>query len=76
MHVENNNHNHNHKIRDLKDVYCKCKRESYGKMIQCDNPDCGEWFHYECIGLKENYEPKEEWFCSDKCRLKAKKRFK
>ena len=74
IHIENNIHNH--KIRDLKDVYCKCKRESYGKMIQCDNPDCGEWFHYECIGLKENYEPKEEWFCSDKCRLKAKKRFK
>ena len=74
IHIENNVHNH--KIRDLKDVYCKCKRESYGKMIQCDNPDCGEWFHYECIGLKENYEPKEEWFCSDKCRLKAKRRFK
>ena len=45
-------------------------------MIQCDNPECGEWFHYECIGLKESYEPKEEWFCSDKCRLKAKRRFK
>ena len=74
IHIENNIHNH--KIRDLKDVYCKCKRESYGKMIQCDNPDCGEWFHYECIGLKENYEPKEEWFCSDKCRLKAKRIFK
>ena len=74
IHIENNIHNH--KIRDLKDVYCKCKRESYGKMIQCDNPDCGEWFHYECIGLKENYEPKEEWFCSDKCSLKAKRRFK
>ena len=74
IHIENNVHNH--KIRDMKDVYCKCKRESYGKMIQCDNPDCGEWFHYECIGLKENYEPKEEWFCSDKCRLKAKRRFK
>ena len=74
IHIENNIHNH--KIRDMKDVYCKCKRESYGKMIQCDNPDCGEWFHYECIGLKENYEPKEEWFCSDKCRLKDKRRFK
>ena len=74
IHIENNIHNH--KIRDMKDVYCKCKRESYGKMIQCDNPDCGEWFHYECIGLKENYEPKEEWFCSDKCKLKAKRRFK
>ena len=40
IHIENNIHNH--KIRDMKDVYCKCKRESYGKMIQCDNPDCGE----------------------------------
>ena len=74
IHIENIN-----KIRDLKvlkDVYCKCKRESYGKMIQCDNPECGEWFHYECIGLKESYEPKEEWFCSDKCRLKVKRRYK
>ena len=70
VHIENNN-----KIRDLKDVYCKCKRESYGKMIQCDNPECGEWFHYECVGLKESYEPKEEWFCSDKCR-KVKRRYK
>ena len=74
IHIENINKIRD--LRDLKDVYCKCKRESYGKMIQCDNPDCGEWFHYECIGLKENYEPKEEWFCSDKCRLKAKRRFK
>ena len=74
IHIENNINNKI--IRDLKDVYCKCKRESYGKMIQCDNPECGEWFHYECIGLKESYEPKEEWFCSDKCRLKAKRRYK
>ena len=73
IHLENNK---NKMIRDLKDVYCKCKRESYGKMIQCDNPECGEWFHYECVGLKESYEPKEEWFCSDKCRLKSKRKYK
>ena len=73
IHIENNK---NKMIRDLKDVYCKCKRESYGKMIQCDNPECGEWFHYECVGLKESYEPKEEWFCSDKCRLKSKRKYK
>ena len=73
IHMENNK---NKMIRDLKDVYCKCKRESYGKMIQCDNPECGEWFHYECVGLKESYEPKEEWFCSDKCRLKSKRKYK
>ena len=74
IHIENINKIRD--LKDLKDVYCKCKRESYGKMIQCDNPECGEWFHYECIGLKESYEPKEEWFCSDKCRLKAKRRYK
>ena len=74
IHIENINKIRD--LKDLKDVYCKCKRESYGKMIQCDNPECGEWFHYECIGLKESYEPKEEWFCSDKCRLKVKRRYK
>ena len=74
IHIENINKIRD--LKDLKDVYCKCKRESYGKMIQCDNPECGEWFHYECIGLKESYEPKEEWFYSDKCRLKAKRRYK
>ena len=54
------------------DVYCKCKRESYGKMIQCENPDCGEWFHYECIGIKEGSEP-EEWYCSEKCKRSREK---
>jgi len=54
------------------DVYCKCKRESYGKMIQCDNPECGEWFHYECIGIKEGDEP-EEWYCSEKCKKSREK---
>ncbi len=60
-------------LEDIKlDVYCKCKRESYGKMIQCDNPQCAEWFHYECIGIKEGDEP-EEWYCSEKCKEIAKK---
>ena len=41
-------------------------------MIQCENPDCGEWFHYECIGIKEGNEP-EEWYCSEKCKEHVKK---
>ena len=53
-------------------VYCKCKRESYGKMIQCDNPNCAEWYHYECIGIKEGHEP-EEWYCCEKCKEIGKK---
>ena len=60
-------------LEDIKlDVYCKCKRESYGKMIQCDNPQCADWFHYECIGIKEGDEP-EEWYCSEKCKEIGKK---
>lgn len=47
---------------DKKDVFCKCHRQSFGLMIQCDN--CGEWFHYECVNLVEGYEPKDkEWYC-------------
>ncbi len=65
--------NSNKVVEDMKlKVYCKCKRESYGKMIQCDNPNCAEWFHYECIGIKEGHEP-EEWYCSEKCKEIGKK---
>lgn len=45
-------------------TYCFCNQVSYGEMVACDNPDCKiEWFHYGCVGLKE--QPKGKWFCSD-----------
>ncbi|XP_057959993.1 PHD finger protein ING1 [Malania oleifera] len=45
-------------------TYCLCNQVSYGEMVACDNPDCKiEWFHYGCVGLKE--QPKGKWFCSD-----------
>lgn len=32
-------------------------------MIGCDAPDCKiEWFHLNCIGLKES--PEGSWYCS------------
>ena len=31
-------------------------------MIECDN--CGDWFHYECVNIKEGFEP-EKWYCED-----------
>ena len=38
-------------------LYCFCDGPSHGNMIACDNEECArEWFHYECVGLKE--EPK------------------
>nr|GEW30613.1 PHD finger protein ING1 [Tanacetum cinerariifolium] len=45
-------------------TYCHCNQVSYGEMVACDNPDCKiEWFHYGCVGLKE--QPKGKWYCND-----------
>jgi inhibitor of growth protein 4 len=42
-------------------VYCSCKRVSFGQMVACENPDCFiEWYHFGCVGLKE--EP-NVWYC-------------
>lgn len=43
-------------------TYCICNQVSWGEMIACDNPDCKiEWFHFQCVGLKEH--PKGKWYC-------------
>ncbi|GMP77709.1 hypothetical protein CsSME_00033887 [Camellia sinensis var. sinensis] len=45
-------------------TYCFCNQVSYGEMVACDNPDCKiEWFHFGCVGLKE--QPKGKWYCSE-----------
>eukprot|EP00262_Sarcandra_glabra_P014526 TRINITY_DN4270_c1_g1_i1.p1 TRINITY_DN4270_c1_g1~~TRINITY_DN4270_c1_g1_i1.p1 ORF type:complete len:224 (-),score=45.51 TRINITY_DN4270_c1_g1_i1:535-1206(-) len=45
-------------------TYCFCNQVSYGEMVACDNPDCKiEWFHYGCVGLKE--QPRGKWYCSN-----------
>jgi len=44
------------------EVFCTCKRQSFGKMIACEK--CGRWFHFECVGIAENNEP-DKWFCID-----------
>ena len=44
-------------------TYCLCHQEAFGDMVACENSDCPiEWFHYPCVGLKE--EPVEAWYCS------------
>ena len=50
-------------------VYCKCKKPSFGDMIECENPKCpnGQWFHYSCVEITEGKEPTDEWFCSEQC---------
>ncbi|XAR62737.1 hypothetical protein NMG60_11017598, partial [Bertholletia excelsa] len=56
-------------------TYCFCNQVSYGEMVACDNPDCKiEWFHYGCVGLKE--QPKGKWFCSDCAGTKGRRKTK
>ncbi|GAA5991339.1 hypothetical protein JCM11641_004804 [Rhodosporidiobolus odoratus] len=50
--------------------YCFCQRPSFGEMIGCDARDCKiEWFHLNCIGLKES--PEGSWYCSQ-CETRMK----
>ena len=56
---------------------CRCPTDSSSpplQMIGCDAPDCKiEWFHLNCIGLKES--PEGSWYCSQcEPRMKAQGR--
>ena len=43
-------------------LYCSCRGEEHGQMIQCENPTCKYgWYHYSCIGMKRT--PKGSWYC-------------
>ncbi|CAD8170839.1 unnamed protein product [Paramecium octaurelia] len=54
-------------------LYCKCQKPSFGSMVMCDNQQCSkQWFHLECVKLKEFPPQKEPWFCSSKCRKEGK----
>ncbi|CAH2052822.1 unnamed protein product [Thlaspi arvense] len=48
-------------------------RKNYGEMIACDNNECKiEWFHFGCVGLKE--QPKGKWYCSDCATVKKSRK--
>ncbi|PON36117.1 Zinc finger, FYVE/PHD-type [Parasponia andersonii] len=54
-------------------TYCFCNQVSFGEMVACDNPDCKiEWFHFGCVGLKE--QPKGKWYCSDCAAVKNRRK--
>lgn len=52
-------------IAEDEPTYCYCDRVSFGKMIACENEACagGEWFHFECLGIKAP--PRGKWWCTD-----------
>lgn len=46
--------------------YCFCNQTSHGFMVACDDEDCRrEWFHLECVGLKEAPPENTKWYCRD-----------
>ena len=59
-------------VKEEKKVYCKCRKPSFGEMIECDQ--CKEWFHYECVDIDEDNVP-EDWICEE-CEKKSKKKKK
>ena len=45
------------------ELYCFCRRGSFGYMIGCDDDECAyEWFHLECVGLTPNTRPRGKWY--------------
>lgn len=59
----------NQKSIKKKEVYCTCKKPSYGNMIRCDYERCRlQWFHFECVGIVT---VPEVWYCSKHCREKS-----
>ncbi|ESQ37227.1 hypothetical protein EUTSA_v10002653mg [Eutrema salsugineum] len=54
-------------------TYCTCNQVSYGEMVACDNNECKiEWFHFGCVGLKE--QPKGKWYCPDCATVKKSRK--
>jgi tRNA A-37 threonylcarbamoyl transferase component Bud32 len=53
--------------------YCICNGPDSGRMVACENEDCErQWFHFDCVGLKESPPTDTKWFCDD-CKPKTKK---
>ena len=50
-------------------VWCYCRAEKSGEMIQCESGECTiEWFHTSCLRITSI--PKGKWMCPD-CRKKV-----
>jgi len=50
--------------QETQELYCFC-RQPYDErfMVQCDG--CQEWFHGDCVGVKEEDNVGDEWRCSE-----------
>ncbi|KAI8825148.1 uncharacterized protein EV422DRAFT_247758 [Fimicolochytrium jonesii] len=47
------------------ELFCLCRRESFGTMIQCDSTQCQtKWYHMDCVGMTKKPAAKKRWYCS------------
>ncbi len=58
--------------------HCNCERDSddafSSSMVGCASEfacPAGEWFHYACLNMADDWEPPETWFCAS-CARKAR----
>ena len=50
-------------------VYCMCRRPSFGYMIACEAPQCDvQWYHYACVNITRA--PRGKWIC-DSCKSRS-----
>ncbi|WWC71289.1 uncharacterized protein I206_105242 [Kwoniella pini CBS 10737] len=47
------------------EVYCICKTDNEGSMIECG--ECNDWFHFTCIDLKEDEAEKIHVYICPEC---------
>lgn len=48
--------------------YCFCGGLESGSMVACDNEECEkQWYHFECVGLKQPPSKGKKWLC-DECK--------
>lgn len=48
---------------------CKKEYDGHKPMIGCDG--CDDWYHWHCVGIKEDPGEEESWFC-ERCIEKQK----
>ncbi|WWC90433.1 uncharacterized protein L201_005368 [Kwoniella dendrophila CBS 6074] len=54
------------------EVYCVCKTDNEGSMIECG--ECNDWFHFSCIDLKDDEAEKIHEYICDECTQSTSKR--
>ncbi|KAK8854541.1 hypothetical protein IAR55_003280 [Kwoniella newhampshirensis] len=53
------------KKKEEEEVYCICKQNTDGPMIECG--ECNDWFHFDCVGLNEDEAEKIHKYVCPEC---------